>query len=130
VTALTPDDHVIVLFGATGDLARRKLLPGLFRLAQAGLTPERYRIVGTSRAALNDDAFRRFARAALDEFGGPSPNGAWDAFAPNLSTRTRTRRRRRSPPRSTGPSASSVALRGACTTSRSRPPPAAASSGR
>ena len=36
-----PDDHVIVMFGATGDLARRKLLPGLFRLAVAGLMPER-----------------------------------------------------------------------------------------
>ena len=34
---LVPDDHVVVLFGGTGDLARRKLLPGLFRLAQAGL---------------------------------------------------------------------------------------------
>jgi glucose-6-phosphate 1-dehydrogenase len=81
----TPDDHVIVLFGATGDLARRKLLPGLFRLAQAGLMPERYRIVGTSRAAMDSDGFRRFAREALDEFGGQAPNGAWDGFARNLS---------------------------------------------
>jgi glucose-6-phosphate 1-dehydrogenase len=38
ITPLRP--HVIVLFGATGDLARRKLLPGLFHLAQAGLLPE------------------------------------------------------------------------------------------
>jgi glucose-6-phosphate 1-dehydrogenase len=81
----TPQDHVIVLFGATGDLARRKLLPGLYRLAQAWLMPERYRIVGTSRAALDRDGFRRFARAALEEFGGASPNGEWDAFARNLS---------------------------------------------
>jgi glucose-6-phosphate 1-dehydrogenase len=51
----TPDDHVLVLFGATGDLARRKLLPGLFRLEHAGLMPERYRIVGTSRAPLDSD---------------------------------------------------------------------------
>ena len=39
--------HVIVLFGATGDLARRKLLPGLFRLVEAGLLTKA-RIVGTS----------------------------------------------------------------------------------
>ena len=39
-----PDDHVIVLFGATGDLARRKLLPGLFHLHAAGLLPGGYRI--------------------------------------------------------------------------------------
>jgi len=37
-----PDNHVIVMFGATGDLARRKLLPGLFHLAAAGLMPDRY----------------------------------------------------------------------------------------
>src|SRR2546430_9522597 len=36
-----PENHVIVLFGATGDLARRKLLPGLFPLATAGLMPDR-----------------------------------------------------------------------------------------
>ena len=39
--ATVPEDHVIVLFGATGDLARRKLLPGIFHLADAGLMPER-----------------------------------------------------------------------------------------
>jgi glucose-6-phosphate 1-dehydrogenase len=46
-----PDNHVIVVFGATGDLARRKLLPGLFHLAAAGLMPDRYRIIGSSRRA-------------------------------------------------------------------------------
>jgi glucose-6-phosphate 1-dehydrogenase len=83
--APTPDHHVLVLFGATGDLARRKLLPGLSRLEQAGLMPERYRIVGTSRAPLDSDGFRRFAREAVDEFGRAPSNGAWDAFARNLS---------------------------------------------
>ena len=38
-----PDNHVIVLFGATGDLAKRKLLPGLFHLHAAGLLPKEYR---------------------------------------------------------------------------------------
>ena len=37
------DDHVIVIFGATGDLAKRKLLPGLFHLAATGLMPDDYR---------------------------------------------------------------------------------------
>src|ERR1700675_3561205 len=59
--------HVMVLFGATGDLARRKLLPGLFHLAQAGLLPE-CRIVGTSLDDLDDDGFRSYARGALDDF--------------------------------------------------------------
>jgi glucose-6-phosphate 1-dehydrogenase len=84
-THATPDDHVIVLFGATGDLARRKLLPGLFRLAEAGLMPERYRIVGTSRAPLGSDGFRAFAREAVGEFGPAAHNGTWDAFARSLS---------------------------------------------
>ena len=59
--------HVIVLFGASGDLARRKLLPGLFHLARAGLLPD-YRIVGTSLDDLDTDRFRDQARGALDEF--------------------------------------------------------------
>src|SRR6185312_7814115 len=84
LAGMTPADHIIVLFGATGDLARRKLLPGLFRLDRAGLMPERYRIVGTSRATLDSDGFRAFAREALDEFGA-SPNGDWEAFARRLS---------------------------------------------
>ena len=43
-----PDDHVIVLFGATGDLAKRKLLPGLYHLFEAGLLPRRFKIIGTT----------------------------------------------------------------------------------
>ena len=82
---LVPDDHVIVLFGATGDLARRKLLPGLFRLAQAGLLPARYRMVATSRSDHTDDSFRTFAREAVEEFGGAPSEHDWNAFAANVS---------------------------------------------
>jgi glucose-6-phosphate 1-dehydrogenase len=82
----TPDDHVIVLFGATGDLARRKLLPGMFHLAQAGLMPESFRIVGTSRSQLSDEEFRELARSALEEFGRKSATAdAWEPFAAALS---------------------------------------------
>ncbi|MDF3287972.1 glucose-6-phosphate dehydrogenase [Streptomyces silvisoli] len=83
-----PDDHVIVLFGATGDLARRKLLPGLFHLANAGLLPRRWRIVGSTRAssALSDEEFRQHAKAAVAEFGLVKPEGeAWRAFEGTLS---------------------------------------------
>jgi glucose-6-phosphate 1-dehydrogenase len=58
--------RVVVLFG--GDLARRKLVPGLYLLSESTLTPER-RIVVTSLDDLDDGAFREFARAALREFG-------------------------------------------------------------
>lgn len=83
-----PDDHVIVLFGATGDLARRKLLPGLFHLAKAGLLPVNYRIVGSApgRFALTDDEFRRHAVAAVEEFGLSRPTGEkWREFEEKLS---------------------------------------------
>jgi glucose-6-phosphate 1-dehydrogenase len=61
--------HVVVLFGATGDLARRKLLPGLARLSESALAPA-LRIVGTSLDDLDDGAFRQLARGAIEEFGG------------------------------------------------------------
>jgi glucose-6-phosphate 1-dehydrogenase len=76
--------HVLVLFGATGDLARRKLLPGLFHLAQAGLLPE-YRILGTSLDDLDDVSFRTFARGALDEYAHHGvPTDDWEQFSNRL----------------------------------------------
>ncbi len=76
--------HVIVLFGATGDLSRRKLLPGLFHLSRAGLVPD-CRIVATSLDDLDDDGFRAFARAACDEFGrGHITTAEWDRFASKI----------------------------------------------
>src|SRR5215470_10360405 len=81
-----PDNHIIVVFGATGDLARRKLLPGLFRLAAAGLMPGRYQIIGASRRHMTDGQFREHARQAVAEFGASQPTGeAWQAFARRLS---------------------------------------------
>jgi glucose-6-phosphate 1-dehydrogenase len=82
---LVPEDHVVVLFGGTGDLARRKLLPGLFRLAQAGLLPKHYRIIATSRGRVTDEGFREFARTAVEEFGSLTSETAWQRFAANLS---------------------------------------------
>ena len=75
-----------MLFGATGDLAKRKILPGLFHLAETGLLPERYRIVGTARRPVTDGEFREQARSAVAEFGRAKPEGdAWTAFAQALS---------------------------------------------
>jgi len=61
------EPHLIVLFGATGDLAARKLLPGLLHLAMTGMLPE-YRIVGSSTSTLTDEEFRHLARHAVDQF--------------------------------------------------------------
>ncbi|MGH2987940.1 MAG: glucose-6-phosphate dehydrogenase [Solirubrobacterales bacterium] len=79
-----PNDHVIVLFGATGDLARRKLLPGFFRLAEAGLGPKRFRIIGAARRELSDQAFRQLARDAISEAGDRPEGDSWEGFADSL----------------------------------------------
>jgi glucose-6-phosphate 1-dehydrogenase len=80
------DDHVLVILGATGDLARRKLLPGLWHLAETGMLPDGYRIVGASSEQLSNDEFRGFARQAVEEFGAVAPSdGDWGAFAERTS---------------------------------------------
>jgi glucose-6-phosphate 1-dehydrogenase len=83
-----PDDHIIVLFGATGDLARRKLLPGLFHLHAAGLLPSEYRVIGSApkSSAMTDEQFRTYARQAAATFGITKPTDAsWPSFAERLS---------------------------------------------
>jgi glucose-6-phosphate 1-dehydrogenase len=76
--------QVVVLFGATGDLAKRKLLPGLYHLASAGFIPQ-CRIIGVSLDAIDADAFRTLAKAALDEFGSRKvTDKQWQAFAASL----------------------------------------------
>ncbi len=76
--------QVVVLVGATGDLSRRKLLPGLFHLASRGFIPG-CRIVGVSLEDIDADAFRALARAALDQFSArPVAEADWSAFAATL----------------------------------------------
>ena len=60
----------LVIFGGTGDLARRKILPGLFRRFLAGQMPPEARIIGAARADLDDAAYRGMIAAAIAEFGG------------------------------------------------------------
>jgi glucose-6-phosphate 1-dehydrogenase len=60
--------HVIVLFGATGDLAKRKLLPGLAYLQQSAFAPD-VRIIGSAMEDMNTEEFRALAQAAIADFG-------------------------------------------------------------
>jgi glucose-6-phosphate 1-dehydrogenase len=77
--------QVVVLVGATGDLSKRKLVPGLFHLSNAGFIPG-YRIIGVSLDALDTEAFREEMRKAVTEFSTRKVNeGEWKAFADNLS---------------------------------------------
>jgi len=76
--------HLVMLFGATGDLAKRKLIPGLFHLASAGFIPG-CRIVGVSLDDMDATEFRKVARGALDQFARhPVTEEAWTAFAASL----------------------------------------------
>jgi glucose-6-phosphate 1-dehydrogenase len=76
--------QVVVLFGATGDLSRRKLLPGLFHLVAAGFIPG-CRIIGVSLDALDAEGFRALASAAVTEHGMRKFTGEdWSSFAAGL----------------------------------------------
>ncbi|MGO4340358.1 glucose-6-phosphate dehydrogenase [Pedococcus sp. 2YAF34] len=78
------EPHVVVIFGATGDLARRKLLPALAHLAASELAPA-IRVVGTSLEELTDAEFRDFARKAVEDYGTHrlTPE-QWDRFDDHL----------------------------------------------
>ena len=73
----------VILFGATGDLSKRKLLPGLLHLLRSGLLPQ-MQIVGTSLEDFDRDSFIDFARASCEEFADDVTPGEWDAFAKQL----------------------------------------------
>ena len=64
-----PDAGIMVIFGASGDLTKRKLLPALFHLEQVGLLPKEFAIVGVARRPLGDE-FAADMRAGIVEFGG------------------------------------------------------------
>ena len=70
-----PESGVVVIFGASGDLTKRKLLPALFHLEQAGLLPKNFGIVGVARRDLGD-SFAADMKAGILEFGGVKEGAA------------------------------------------------------
>jgi glucose-6-phosphate 1-dehydrogenase len=76
----------LVIFGAHGDLTKRKLLPALYRLAQDRRLPASFAILGNSRTPLDDDAFRQRMRESVKEFleDGPFDEDLWTRFAANI----------------------------------------------
>jgi glucose-6-phosphate 1-dehydrogenase len=77
--------QAIVIFGASGDLTRRKLLPAFFHLYLEGMLPERFAIVGYARTEFTEEEFREHAREAVKEFGKRAPDGeVWMDFAKHL----------------------------------------------
>ena len=77
--------NTLLLFGATGDLAQRMLLPSLCALSHDGLLPDDLRIVGTARSGMDDKAFRNFAREALEKHLPPNRRGGMADFLNRLA---------------------------------------------
>lgn len=76
----------VVIFGANGDLTKRKLMPALYRLAYDRRLPAGFAVVGNSRTAMSDDEFRAKMRASVAEFleNSPFDEQLWEDFAQGL----------------------------------------------
>ena len=83
--ARTPEPCALVIFGASGDLTRRKIMPALYALAYRRLLPEQFGVVGVARTEETDDAFRERMKEAVQEFArDPFRDDVWDSFAEGL----------------------------------------------
>jgi glucose-6-phosphate 1-dehydrogenase len=80
-----PDPTAMVIFGASGDLAHRKLLPALYHLFHEGLLPAAFAVVGYARTPMTDEEFRAMARESVLRFGRCNLEGEpWDEFARSM----------------------------------------------
>ena len=80
-----PDPCALVIFGASGDLTKRKLLPAIYSLAFRRLLPERFGIVGAARNEESDEEFRERMKAGVQEFGrDPFNQETWDWLAERM----------------------------------------------
>lgn len=82
----SPDPCIMVIFGASGDLTRRKLIPALYNLAYDGLLPPGFTIVGVARRPYSDDEFRQRLRTAVERFSRRQPidPDVWETFAQGI----------------------------------------------
>jgi glucose-6-phosphate 1-dehydrogenase len=81
---LIPNPTVFVLYGATGDLSHRLVLPALFSLAKEGLLPRDWRLIGNGRGDVAHEDFQELVRSSLEEFGPKPSEGPWDEFRSRL----------------------------------------------
>jgi glucose-6-phosphate 1-dehydrogenase len=76
-----PGPTIFVLFGATGDLAKRLVLPAFYSLATEGLLPKEWRLVGNGRGDVAHEDFRGRVYNAITEFGSKPDPAAWKSFS-------------------------------------------------
>lgn len=75
----------IIIFGASGDLTQRKLIPSLFNLFRKRKTPKSFQIIGFGATEFSDDAFREHLQKGVKEFAGfEFTDEEWNIFSPNL----------------------------------------------
>ncbi len=84
--ARAPDPNIVVLFGATGDLAHRKILPALYNLSRDNYLPANFAIVGFARRPKTDQEIREEYHKSVDEFSrtGQAQPAVWDSFAEGI----------------------------------------------
>ncbi len=86
MTLKPADPQAIVIFGASGDLTKRKLLPAFFHLYSEGLLPHGFAIVGYARTEMTNEQFHGYAKSVVAEFGKAEPKGeVWEDFTDHLS---------------------------------------------
>jgi len=73
-----PAPFTLIVFGASGDLTRRKLVPALYSLDKRGLLPEKFALVGVARRPLGDEAFRSGLQEGLRQFAGTDQDWRWE----------------------------------------------------
>ena len=83
----TPGPTALVIFGASGDLTRRKLLPALYKLSRGQRLPARFSVIGVSRDPMGDEGFRTVLRESLREFAAVKGVPGEDAVAKSLAER-------------------------------------------
>jgi glucose-6-phosphate 1-dehydrogenase len=91
MTVNGPESCILVIFGASGDLTRRKLIPALYELARGGAhgkLPERFAVVGVARTEMSDDEFRRKMKEAVRDHAAFFDEALWNDFAPRLHYHT------------------------------------------
>ncbi len=81
---LVPEPTIFILYGATGDLAHRLVLPAFYRLAIADLLPEDWRLVGNGRGDVSHEDFQERVRESLEEFGPKPSDGPWEEVRSRL----------------------------------------------
>jgi glucose-6-phosphate 1-dehydrogenase len=82
-----PPPCALVIFGASGDLAKRKLIPAIYELARQKLLPAKFALVGYARSPMSDEQYRKDCREAVRQFARTKPvdEKVWDAVEKNIS---------------------------------------------